>query len=80
MRQLLRPNGRLMIIQGNTNNWYDAIWLALIQLGLSKANFCSVKKVKDFLQTAGFQIGTVQRVKTAFFIPSIYLVEGINPA
>jgi len=78
MKNKLTPGGRLLIIQGNTNNLYDAAWLALVQLGVSKANFISVKKVRSILQEAGFRIGTVQRVDTAFFIPSIYMVEGFN--
>ncbi len=78
MRELLLPGGRILIIQGNTNNWYDAAWLALVKLGVSKANFLAVKKVKAILQEAGFRIGTVKRVKTAFFIPSIYMVEGFR--
>lgn len=78
MKSLLKPGGRLMIIQGNTNNLYDAAWLALVQLGVSKADFIAVKKVRAILEEAGFRIGLVQRVPTAFFIPSIYLVEGFN--
>lgn len=78
MKRLLAPGGRLLIIQGNTNNLYDAAWLALVQLGVSRADFISVKKVQSTLQEAGFRIGTVRRVDTAFFIPSIYMVEGFN--
>lgn len=78
MKRLLSTGGRLIIIQGNTNNLYDAAWLALVQLGVSKADFISVKKVQATLQEAGFRIGTVRRVDTAFFIPSIYMVEGFN--
>lgn len=78
MRNMLLPGGRILVIQGNTNNLYDAAWLALVKLGVSKADFLSVKKVRTILQEAGFTIGTVRRVDTAFFIPSIYLVEGIN--
>ena len=76
MRNLLLPGGRLLIIQGNTNNFYDAAWLALVKLGVSKCDFISVEKVKSILQESGFTIGTVQRVDTAFFIPSIYMVVG----
>ena len=78
MKKMLLKGGRIIIIQGNTNNLYDAAWLAFVKLGVSKADFISVKKVKSILQEAGFRIGTVKRVNTAFFIPSIFMVEGIN--
>lgn len=79
MWDLLEPGGRLLVIQGNTNNRYDAAWLALVKLGVSRADFLPVREVKSILQGAGFVIRTVRRVDTAFFIPSIYLVEGIKP-
>jgi trans-aconitate methyltransferase len=78
MKDMLMPGGRIIIIQGNTNNLYDAAWLALVKLGVSKADFISVKKVRSTLQEAGFRIGTVRRVDTVFFIPSIYMVEGFK--
>jgi ubiquinone/menaquinone biosynthesis C-methylase UbiE len=78
MFNFLIPSGRILLIQGNTNNLYDAAWLALVKLGVSKADFLSVYEIRDILQEAGFTIGTVQRINTAFFIPSIYLVEGFN--
>lgn len=78
MKKMLEPGGTIIIIQGNTNNLYDAAWLAMVKLGVSKADFFSVKKIKSILKEAGFRIGTVKRVDTAFFIPSIYMVEGVN--
>jgi trans-aconitate methyltransferase len=77
MRQLLVPGGRIFVIQGNTNNAYDAAWLALVKLGVSKADFLAVKSVRSILEEAGFRVGTVRRIDTASFIPSIYLVEGL---
>ena len=78
MKQLLTPGGRLLIIQGNKNNLYDYLWLALVQVGVSKADFLAVKKIKSILQNVGFTVESVIPVDRAFFIPSIYLVEGIN--
>ena len=78
MKEMLLPGGRIIIIQGNTNNLYDAVWLAFVKLGVSKGDFLSVKKVQIILQEAGFKIGLIKQVDTAFFIPSIYMVEGIN--
>ena len=78
MKQLLSIGGRLIIIQGNTNNLYDYIWLALVQLGVSKAQFLSVYKVRDILTNVGFAVNNIKPVERAFFIPSIYMVEGIN--
>jgi trans-aconitate methyltransferase len=78
MKCLLNQGGRILIIQGNTNNWYDAAWLALVKLGVSKADFLAVAKVESIIRDAGFRIGTVRRVETKYFIPSIYMVEGIK--
>ena len=78
MKGLLVPGGRLLIIQGNTNNLYDAAWLALVKLGVSKAEFLSVAAVRSVLLEAGFRIGTIRRLQTVFFIPSIYMVEGFS--
>ena len=60
------------------NNLYDYLWLALVQVGVSKADFLAVKKIKSILQNVGFTVESVIPVDRAFFIPSIYLVEGIN--
>lgn len=78
MKDLLNKGGRILIIQGNTNNRYDAAWLALVKLGVSKADFLAVSEVESVIREAGFRIGTVRRVDTLSFIPSIYMVEGIK--
>ena len=78
MYGLLRPEGRALIIQGNNNNTYDAIWLFFVKFTTTKAQFCSVEKLRSWLNEAGFEVGAVRSVDKCFFIPSIYLVEGIK--
>lgn len=76
--ELLTPQGRVLIVQANNNNFYDALWLIFVKLTVSKSEFLSVKRLQEVLGTAGFSTGTVRRIRTAFFIPSVHLVEGIK--
>jgi trans-aconitate methyltransferase len=78
MYGLLRPGGRVLIIQGNNNNIYDAVWLFFVRFTTTQARFCSVEKLRSWLDEAGFEVGVVCSVDKYFFIPSIYLVEGVK--
>lgn len=70
--------GRFLIIQANTNNIYDAVWLFFVKFTTTTAEYFSVNKLVSILQKASFQIGLVRSIDKCFFIPSIYLVEGIK--
>ncbi|MCB0629705.1 MAG: class I SAM-dependent methyltransferase [Saprospiraceae bacterium] len=78
MWKLLAPNGRTLIVQANHNNFYDALWLIFVKLTVSQAEYLSVEDLKEVLQQAGFTIGKVRPISTAFFIPSVFLVEGVR--
>lgn len=80
MRRLLRSGGRALILQANQNNWYDAFWLIFVKLTVSQAQYLSVPQLKSVLASAGFSIGETKPIRTAFFIPSVYMVEAINQA
>ncbi len=77
IRQLLKPGGKLCIIHANNNNLYDAIWLVFVKLTVSRSRFLSVSSLLRLLTEAGFTPGITRRVPTCWFIPSIYLVEGL---
>jgi ubiquinone/menaquinone biosynthesis C-methylase UbiE len=78
MYGLLRPGGRVLILQANKNNLYDAIWLFFVKFTTSKAEYCSVEVLQSILGNAGFKLGVVRSIDTWFFVPSVYLVEGLK--
>jgi ubiquinone/menaquinone biosynthesis C-methylase UbiE len=78
MYGLLRPGGRALILQANNNNLYDAIWLFFVKFTTSKAEYCSVEVLQSYLSAAGFKPGVVRSIDTIFFVPSVYLVEGLK--
>ncbi len=78
MKKRLNPNGRLFLIFGNNNNLYDACVFKIVKLTTSKAEYLSVEKTSKLLNESGFKTGKIKRIKSAFFIPSVYLIEGIN--
>jgi 2-polyprenyl-3-methyl-5-hydroxy-6-metoxy-1,4-benzoquinol methylase len=75
----LNPNGRIFLIFANTNNLYDAIWLNIVKLTTSEARYLSVDQTKQLLIETGFKPGKIQRINSRFFVPSVYLIEGIKP-
>jgi len=79
VHNLLNPGGRLLILFANTNNWYDALWLVFVKFTTSKAQYLSVKATQHLLKEQGFIIGKTERIETAFFIPSVYMIEAFTP-
>jgi trans-aconitate methyltransferase len=75
---LLDDHGRVLIVQANNNNFYDSLWLIFVKLTVSKAEYLSVKKLQDILSRTGLVPGAVRPIETAFFIPSVFMVEGIK--
>jgi 2-polyprenyl-3-methyl-5-hydroxy-6-metoxy-1,4-benzoquinol methylase len=71
----LNPGGRLLILFANNNNFYDALWLVFVKLTTSKAEYLSNKKMSSLLKICNFNIKSIQRIETAFFIPSVYMFE-----
>ncbi len=77
VHSLLNPGGRLLLLFANTNNWYDALWLVFVKLTTSKAQYLSVKATQQLLKEQGFIIGKTERIESAFFVPSVYMIEAI---
>ncbi len=77
VREHLNPGGRLLILFANNNNLYDFIWLVFVKFTTSKAEYLSNKKMSRLLTESNFKIKSIQRIETAFFIPSVHLFECI---
>ena len=73
----MKPDGRLLLLCANRNNLYDAIWLALVKLTTSTAEYPSVSSIHQMMRDAGYKIGRTQRISSQRFVPSVYMVEGI---
>jgi len=78
MAALLRPGGRLLIIQANTENLYDRSWLLIVRLTTTPSRYLSAAGLHALMSTAGLAPGVVRSVDKPRWIPSIQLVEGIR--
>ena len=78
MAALLRPGGRLLIIQANTENAYDWAWLLVVRLTTTPSRYLSAAGLHALMSEAGLTPGVVQSVDKPRWIPSIQLVEGIK--
>ena len=77
MKMLLKPNGRLLLLFANRNTFYDALWLMFVKLTTSKAQYLSVSSLHNLLKESGFEVGKTQSIESLFFVPSVFMVEGI---
>ena len=78
MAALLRPGGRLLIIQANTENLYDRSWLLIVRLTTTPSRYHSAAGLHGLMQGAGLTPGIVRSVSKPRWIPSIQLVESIK--
>lgn len=77
IKKQLKTNGRLLLLFANQNNWYDAFWLKIVKLTTSRAQYLSVSDTQSLLKSNGFEIGKTEPIDSLFFIPSVFMVEGI---
>ena len=78
VKKRLKPNGRILLLFANRNNWYDTCWLRLVKLTTSKAQYLSVNDTQSLLKSAGFELGKTERIQSVFIVPSVYLIEGAH--
>ena len=78
MKKQLKPNGRLLLLFANRNNLYDAFWLMFVKFTTSKAHYPSVSTTQNLLKESGFEVGKTKPIESLFFVPSVFMVEGIN--
>jgi ubiquinone/menaquinone biosynthesis C-methylase UbiE len=74
---LLRPGGRLLIAQANTENAWDWAWLLVVRLTTTPSRYHSAAGLHALMRAAGLTPGVVRSVEKPAWIPSIQLVEGI---
>lgn len=77
---LVKPGGRLFIVQANTENIYDAAFLIFVKATTSRAHYHSARALGELFKAAGFEIGVTRSVEKPLWVPSIQLCEFIRPA
>jgi 2-polyprenyl-3-methyl-5-hydroxy-6-metoxy-1,4-benzoquinol methylase len=75
--ELLRPGGRLLIVQANTETWFDAGFLLFVKLTTTAAAYHGSADLHALMADAGLAAGVVRGIDKPFFIPSIQVVEGV---
>ncbi len=77
MRELLRPGGRVLIVQANAETPYDRAFLRFVKLTTTAATYDAAGDIQALMRRAGLRAGVVRPIPRWFFIPSIQLVEGV---
>jgi len=77
--ELVKPGGRLLIVQANTENIYDAAFLVFVKATTSRARYHSARALGEMFRAAGFEIGVTRAVEKPLWVPSIQLCEFIHP-
>ncbi len=75
---LLRDGGRLLIVQANTESWYDAAFLLFVKLTTTSAAYHSAAGLHGLMADAGLEPGVVRGIDKPWYIPSIQVVEGVR--
>ena len=78
IRELLRPGGRVLLIQANTEDWYDRGFLKFVKLTTTSAEYLGAGELQQLMTRAGLRPGMIRPIDRFRFIPSIQLVEGIR--
>lgn len=74
--RVLKPGGRLLLVQASQNNAYDTLILSLIKLTTGRASYPSAAAVADLLRHAGIPLLEQKTLETRFYIPTILLSIG----
>ncbi len=78
MYDLLRPGGKIIIVQANTQNFYDRLVLLFVKLTVSKCAYLSTKVLGAMMADAGLVPGNVTPLPRPWFFPSIFLLQGVK--
>lgn len=76
LRELLRvlkPGGRLLLINASENNSYDRLVMKLVKLTTGPAAYPSGAELTALVKSTGARLLEQKRLKTAIFVPSIIL-------
>jgi len=77
MRKLLRPGGRVLLVNANAHSLWDRFLLWFVERTTTPANYRSVQTTLELLTAAGFRPGLVRPLCKPWYLPSIHLVEGL---
>jgi 2-polyprenyl-3-methyl-5-hydroxy-6-metoxy-1,4-benzoquinol methylase len=77
IRSLLRPGGRVLIVQANAHSAFDHIVLWFVERTTTPARYRSTDELCAILSRAGLRAGVVRPLPRPWFVPSIHLVEGL---
>ncbi len=77
LHSLLNPAGRVIIVQGNTENIYDKLFYLGVKLTVSRAEYLPTRKLAEMMVNVGLTVTTMTPLSSKCFIPSVYLVEGM---
>lgn len=70
---VMAPGGVLVLAQASTNSFYDAAVLSMVKLTTGTASYYSIEALKS-MAAARFEVESVEKVPTAWFMPSIVLM------
>jgi ubiquinone/menaquinone biosynthesis C-methylase UbiE len=73
MSEVMAPGGILILAQASSNSMYDAMALSLVKLTTGKASYYSIDSLRE-LAAERFDVESVERVRTSWFMPSIVMV------
>lgn len=73
MAEVLIPGGLLIMAQASSNSIYDAMALSMVKLTTGKASYYSIEVLKQLAEKR-FDILSVDRVRTAWFMPAIVML------
>lgn len=76
-KSLLRPGGRVIIIQANAHSGFDRFILWFVERTTTPARYRSTAELAAILATGGLRPGVVRPLPRRMFVPSIHLVEGL---
>jgi SAM-dependent methyltransferase len=77
--ELVKPGGRLLIVQANTENLYDAAFLVFVKLTTSRACYHSARQLGQLFAAAGLEPGVTRSIQKPLWIPSVQLCEFGRP-
>jgi len=77
---LLRPGGRAMIVQANSEGLYDRLFLLFVKLTTTRARYHSTAGLSELMRAAGLAPEPPRAVHQQRLLPSIELVEGRQPS
>jgi ubiquinone/menaquinone biosynthesis C-methylase UbiE len=77
MHELLRPAGRVLLINANAHTLWDRFVLWFVERTTTPAHYRSVAATLDLLTAAGFRPGLIRPLSKPWYFPSIHLVEGL---